>query len=129
MYMTKSNKMKIILSLIIIIAIILIPEKDLTAKEENYFAIILSVLFFIYFAINLYKDITNIQYSTAIFIIVVDVIEIVALIALCYLYFKNYDKTNVDIIWKRKNNIQICTFFLLGMLPIKSMLKNQKLKK
>ncbi len=126
--MIKFNKLIRIL-LIFFIIIILVPNKYLAMNQLNYLEIIISVLFFLYFTTCLYMDITKMQYSTSILIIVVDVINIIALIILCYLYFKNYDKTNMDALWNRKTNIQTCAFLLILMVPIKYILENQRFKK
>lgn len=125
MYMINSNKMVKNLPEIILIALLLIPA----AKQISYYEIIVSVLFLICFAISLYRDVINRQYSTSIFIIIIDVINIIVLIVLCYLYFMNYDKTNVDFIWNRKISIQRCALFLILMIPIKYLLENQRFKK
>lgn len=126
--MIKFNKLIRIL-LIFFIIIILVPNKYLAMNQLNYLEIIISVLFFLYFTTCLYMDITKMQYSTSILIIVVEVINIIALIILCYLYFKNYDKTNMDALWNRKTNIQTCAFLLILMVPIKYILENQRFKK
>ncbi len=121
--MIKFNKLIKILPEIIIIALLLIPSKNL------YYPIIVGILFFIYFAISLYRDIVNRQYSTAIFIIIIDVMQIIVFIVLCYLYSMNYDKTNVDILWNRKISMQRCFHFLIIMIPVKYLLEIQRFKK
>ncbi len=127
--MIKFNKLIKILLIFFIVIIILIPKKYLAMNQLNYLEIIISVLFFLYFTICLYMDIAKRQYSTSILIIVVDIINIIALAILCYLYFKNYDKTNMDALWNRKTNIQTCAFLLILMVPIKYILENQRFKK
>ena len=125
--MIKSLKKLIGILIIIVIAIvILIPQKYLAI---NQLEIIAGVLVFLYFGISLYMDITNRLYTTSKFIILVDLINIILLIILCFLYFNNYDKTNMDALWNRKISIQRCASLLILMVPIKYILENQKFKK
>jgi hypothetical protein len=111
--------------IIILIVLILIS----VVRPIHYSEILVIVLFFSYFAISLFGDIINKQkYTTGIFIIVADIISIIILVVICYLYFMNYDKTNVDVIWDRKISIQLCTQFMILMVPVKCILESPRFK-
>lgn len=112
-----------------IILIVLLLFISVT-NQIRYSDILICILFFIYFAVSIYRDISiKTQYSTGLFIIIIDILSVIALIGLCYLYFMNYDKNNVDVLWNRKIWIQRCSNFLIIMVPIKLLLENQRFKK
>lgn len=56
-------------------------------------------------------------------------IRIMALIALCYLYFKSYEKENSEVIWNRKTSIQTLARLLITTAPIKYILESKKFEK
>lgn len=127
--MIKCNKLVKYLPEIVILILLLISVDNSAIRQTNYYPVIVSISLFIYFAVNLYRDITNRHYSTSIFIIIIDVLQIVVFMLLCYLYFMYYDETNVDILWSRKINIQRAFSFIILMVPVKFLLESQRFKK
>ncbi len=112
------------------IALLLLCISRLNSKQMDfYIGIIVIILFFLAYSIDLYRDIKHRQYSTAILIIVVEIAEIVAFIALCYTNFEDIDKTNIELLWERQRNIRNIGLIMLLLLSIKSILKNPKFDK
>jgi hypothetical protein len=79
--------------------------------------------------LDLYFDVKSKQYSTSKFIITADVVEVIAFIALCYLEFKNIEKTNNKLLWERAENIRHVGLIFILMPSIKSILKSQRFEK
>lgn len=96
---------------------------------DFHIEIIVITLFLIASFIDLYRDIKNRQYSTAILIIVAGVVEIVTIIALFYFNFESIDKANINLLWERSKNIRISGLIMILMPSIKSILKSQRFEK
>ena len=96
---------------------------------DSHIGIIVILLFLLAYSIDLYQDINNRHYSTAKFIIVINIAEIVAFIALCYVDFKGIDKTNMELLWKRDRTIRTIGFIMILLTHIKSILKSPKFDK
>lgn len=101
----------------------------LNPKQIDNIEIIIIPLVLIASLIDLYLDIKNRIYFTTIFIIATGVVQIVAIIALCYYNFKSIDKKNFDLLWERSKNIRFSGFIMLLMPSIKCILKSQQFEK
>lgn len=111
----------------IVIAMLLILVNDSDSKQiDIHLEMIIIILFFIAFSMELYQDIKSRKYSTAIPIIVVDVVQIVALIVLCYYNYKSIDKVNNDLLWERMENMRHSGFIMILMSSIRIILKSQR---
>lgn len=97
--------------------------------HNTYLWIIVISLFLLAFFIELFQDIRKKEYSTKILIIVADVFEISAFIALFYFQFNLIDRTDIDRLIKRTTNLSITSLLLILMPYIKSVLKGQRFEK
>lgn len=79
--------------------------------------------------INLYLDSKNKRYSTKTFIIITDVVELIAYLTLCYLGLDRIDSTNIDLLIKRQRDFMLISFVMVLMLALKSILKSQRFDK
>ncbi len=112
------------------IALLLLLVNSSNSKQmDSHIGIIVIILFLFAFSLDLYLDIKNRLYKTAILIIFVDVVGIAAFIALCYFNFKSIDKSNTELLWERAENIRISGLIMLLMPSIKSILKSQRFEK
>ncbi len=106
------------LSLVIaVIVLILLFLPDFIFKKNNpFFEYIAGTLIGVNFIVDLVIDIKQRKYSTAIFIIMIDILQIVALIIFCILNTISVDQTNLELLWKRHDYIQmsVLTVTLLG---------------
>ncbi len=116
------------LFLIIIILLIIFPDQKLNDKQTHYIVVVLSISFFIYLVISMYMDIKNRNSFIEIFIIGIDIVNIILFITWCYLSFKNINSNNTDIIWNRKINVHRIEYIIMALLPIKFILES-KIKK
>lgn len=73
-------------------------------------------------------DIKNRSSFIDIFILSIDILNIILFTIWCYLNFKNFNTTNVDNLWNINSNIHKLEILLLIMIPIKHFLENQKEK-
>lgn len=129
--MKKLKKIQENLPIIFIaIAMLLILVNDSDSKQiDIHLEMIIITLFFIAISMELYQDIKSRKYSTAILIIVVDVIQIVAFIALCYFNYKSIDKANNDLLWKKAENMRHSAYIMILMPSIRMVLKSQRFEK
>lgn len=116
------------LFLIIIILLTILPDQKLNDKQTHYIVVVLSIAFFIYLVISLYMDIKNRKSFTEIFIIGIDIVNMILFITWCYLSFKYINPNNTDIIWNRKINVHRIEYLIMALLPIKFILES-KIKK
>jgi hypothetical protein len=86
------------------------------------------ILFALNFFIGLYLDIRYKRYTTSVFIIIVDAVEIILLLGACYFNLLKYDKSDFDALWDRNTNIRTCFFLMSFISLIKSFLESDKFK-
>lgn len=79
--------------------------------------------------IDLYLEIINKQYFTVKFIVVIEFIEIILFIFLCYFLLKKIDETNFELLWQRESHIRHINLIIIIMSLIKSILKSQRFEK
>jgi quinol-cytochrome oxidoreductase complex cytochrome b subunit len=122
---------KVIRNLPIIMIAVAMLLLLLNKSEQINFNIKITIFILLLFAflLDLYFDVKSRQYSTAKFIIITDVIEVIAFIALCYLNFKSIDKANIELLWERSKNIRLVCLVLVLMQFIKNILKSQRFEK
>lgn len=115
---------------IILIAVSMLLLLINKSKQIDFnIEITIFLLFLFAFLLDLYLDVKSRQYSTAKFIIITDVIEVIAFIALCYFNIKSIDKANNELLWKRSENIRLVGLILILIQFIKSILKSQRFEK
>lgn len=130
----KLNKSDMIfaISIILFILLLFLPNIiDLIPSKEvkSIILIILAMLTFIAIIFETYDDLTKKQFTTTIYIILADIIEIIAFGILGYLSFKSYDTTNIEVILKRNDHITAAKLFFLGAILVRSFFKSQRFKK
>lgn len=125
----KLNKSDMIFAISIIFFILLcflpniidlIPSKEV----KSIVLMILSMLAFIAIIFEIYDDLTKKQFTTTIYIILADIIEIIAFGILAYLSFKSYDTTNVEVLLKRNDYITAAKLSFLGAILVRNLLKS-----
>ncbi len=123
-------KQKIIsnLSLVIaVIALILLFLPDFIFKKDNpLFEYIAGALIVVYYVVDLVIDIKQRKYSTAIFIIIIDILQIVAIIIFCILHTISVDQTNMELLWKRYDYIQKSVLTIIVLGGVKCILESKK---
>lgn len=130
----KLNKSHMIfaISIILFILLLFLPNIiDLIPSKEvkSIIVIILAMLTFIAIIFETYDDLTKKQFTTNIYIILADIIEIISFGILGYISFKSYDTTNIEVILKRNDHIAAAKLFFLGAILVRSFLKSQRFKK
>ena len=114
----------------IAVAMLLLWINNTKSRQMNFhIEIIIIILFLFAILLDLCSDVKSRKYSTTMFIIIADVVEIITLIALCYLHFKSVDKTNTELLWERAKNIRHVGLILILIPSIKSILKSQRFEK
>ena len=114
---------------VIALILLLVNSSELKKMDNAFLWIIFISLFLFAFSIELYQDIMKKQYSTKILIIVADVFEITAFIALCYFQFNINDKTDIKRLIERSTNLSITSLILILMPYIRSVLKGLRFEK
>lgn len=133
--MKKSESILENLSLImVVVALILFWLNDKKTKQIDFhLGIVIITLFVIIFLIGLYLDIKNRKYTTIIFIVIADIVEITAFISVCYLSFRhdytNINHTNIDHFIDRASTITLISLILPTVSLIKSILKAKDSRK
>ncbi len=107
----------------------LIPSE----RVQFALAIIFCFLVFLLLIYVTYNDIRKKQYTTAVFIVLADIIIIVAFAAICYTYFHKSNVTNTEILL-RKIHIRtiagvssLCASILLSFLRSQRFIKKNKI--
>ncbi len=108
---------------ILLIFIILFPEQNLNVNQKNYIQIVFCIIFFLYFIIIIFIDIKNRNSFKDLFIIGIDIMNIILFVFLCYLNFKYFDRNNVDNIWTRKMIVKNLEYMLIILIPTKLILE------
>jgi hypothetical protein len=109
--------------------ILLLVNNEISKKNNVTVEIIVGILFFISFFIELYLDIKSKRYTTFIFIIISDIVKIAALMVLLYYYFHHYDIINMDYRWKRNIIMHKSGFWLVIMESVKRLFESQRFEK
>lgn len=130
----KINKSDLIFVMIIILCVLLfflpnfidlIPSKEV----QSIIAIIMLMLVFILIIFETYGDITRKQFTTTVYIVLADIVQISALTVLGYLSFKSYDATNIEALLKRTDYHTMAVLFFLGAILVRNFFKSEKFKK
>lgn len=109
------------LLIILIVMLLLFIDSYITNSKINLIIeIICIVLFGIYFIYEGYKDITRNHFTTYKYIILSDIVTLIAFMVLCYLQYKRYVDTD-DLVMRvsrmRWASVAItCTSFVRGSL-------------
>lgn len=134
----KFNKANIISSIFITICILLLflllflPKIiDLIPSKDTRFIIyiILFILFFIHIIFETYHDIRKKQFTTKIYIVITDIIAIIAFTVLFYINFTNHNETNIEVVLQKSTYSMMALLFFAGAILIQTLLKNQRFKK
>jgi hypothetical protein len=116
----------LVLSRIILPKVIdLIPSKEMQSTITK----IMLMLLFIVFIFETYGDIIKKQFTTTVYIVLADIVQISALAVLVYLNFKGYDATNIEVLLKRNNYHIMAMLFLSGAVLLRGFLKSEEFKK
>lgn len=113
------------ISVLLIISSRFIPNEGLRPIAENiaYFLIVL------YFVIELYEDLTKKQFTTTIYIIIADIIGLLAFAAILYLAFVKFDRNNIDTILELNKESTVVKVLLFLIILAKSYLRQEKFSK
>lgn len=131
MKLNKSNVM-FFMAIILCILLFFLPQiiELIPSKEaKSIVIIILSILVFIDIIFDIYSDITKKQFTTTVYIVLTDIIEIVAFAVLCYLSFTSYDAANVEVLFKRIYAHEMAVIFFLCAILIRNFLRSQRFMK
>ena len=128
------NKSNIIISVIfsLFILLLFLPKLvDLIPSGEVKFAIsiILALLVFIFILFETYGDITKKQFTTTPYIVLSDIISIIAFAVLGYLSFTKFDLKNIEVLLYRINARNTAALFLFGGMLIRNFFKSQRFEK
>ncbi len=112
--------------LIIFIAMLLIFfQNHITNSDIKAIIEIISIaLFGIYFIIEAYKDIAKHQYTTYIYIILTNLVVLLAFAFMCYLQYKHYD--NIDSLIMKGSKIRWVSLIMTIAIFVKEYLKKEK---
>lgn len=113
---------------ILAVALLLLANKQKYIPQNNIITIA-CILFFISFAVDLYMDIKSRKCMNSVFIIIADVIKMIAFIVICYYSFKPYEKTNIDLLWKRHDIISYSGLVISIMEGLKSVFEGKNSQK
>lgn len=112
--------------LVLLIAMLLISFKDFITNRDikTLLEIISITLFGIYLIYETYKDITRHQHKTYKYIILTDMVVLIAYSFIIYLQYKHYD--NIDALIIRESNIRVVFLIISFTIFVKEYLKNEK---
>lgn len=128
------NKNNVIFSAVVILIIILlflpriidrIPSKEVKLAAS----IIVCLLILIYIIFETYRDITKKQYTTNTYIVLTDILQILAFAVLSYISFKSYNKKNIEEIFKIYNARIVSELILFAAILLRNFLRSQRFEK
>ncbi len=113
---------------IIVMAIGLIFIRNRLRSEDLKSGMLIGVcvLFTVYFILEIYSDVTKKQFTTVRFIVIIEIIQVFGFLVISYLSFKCYDKSNLEILWRRYKIISTTTLILSFTQLINVFLKSRK---
>lgn len=130
----KLNKKNIINFVIVTLFILLFLLKFIgrvfSDEVKDIVTIIVGLLVFILMIFEIYDDINDKQFTTTVYIVLADIIQLIAFIVVGYYSFKSYDKDNLEVILNRRSEFGILSgLFYLGARFVRDYLKSQKFMK
>jgi hypothetical protein len=128
------NKRNLLISVVVILFILLLflPKIiDLIPSVEVKFVVvsILASLTLIFMIIETYQDITKKQFTTTVFIVLSDIIQIVAFLVLGYLSFRSYDVINIEAVLTKNDARMLAIMLIFGANLVRTFLKSQRFEK
>lgn len=125
------KKEHLIASLIIILFVLLLLLPNIvnliTSEEIKYKVnITITVLVFLFLIYSTYDDIRKRKFTTTVYIVALDIIQIINFITLCYTFLIYSNETSIEIML-HKNNIHIVSLLVLLCISLMlSYLKSEK---
>lgn len=91
--------------------------------------IVVILLFFISLMIQVYLDIRYKEYTTSTFIFIADIVQLLALLLLCYFEFRSIDVNDFNALWDRSRYISYCRYVATSAILARSFLQSEKYNK
>jgi|GEM_PF-4994722 hypothetical protein len=114
----------------IIICLVFLWGSDFFLKHINFkMGIVIITICLIAMLVYLFMDIKDKRYSTKKYIIITDVVELIAYLAICYFGLEPIDSSNIDLFVKREGDFILISLVMVLMMALKSILKSQRFKK
>lgn len=128
---TNKNIIKILFTILFIILLSLPRFISLAFSNEirDLIAIIVGALVLILMIYEIHVDIKRKQFTTNIYLALIDIIQVVAFAVLGYLSFKRYDKGNIEAVLKRNEFSILFVLLFVGTSFLKDFFKSEAFKK
>lgn len=99
----------------------------ITSKEIKYkVIIIICALIFLFPIYAIYDDIRKKKFTTIVYIVLLDIIEIINFGVLCYTFFIYSGETNLEVILHKNNIRVVCLLIQFGISVLSNYLKSHK---
>lgn len=82
-----------------------------------------------FFIVEVYNDISKKRFTTTAYIILTEIIEVIAFAMICYFYFRKCDKLSLEAIINRDHNVFIASTIFSGTIFVRGLFKSPRFEK
>lgn len=130
----KIHNKSIIVSFIIILFILLLCLPNIidlipSKKVKYVITVVFSLLVFLFIVYITYNDIRKREYTTTVYIVLLEIIGIIVYVIGSYTYFHKTDVSDIEVLLRRNNIQAACLFYILCESIVITFLKRDSFKK